>query len=59
MRMRQICFRLPEKVVETLEEIRELTSIPISDLLKILLAGYRIMRIEDGREILNSETLFA
>ena len=58
MRLKQICMRLPEKIIRKLEEIRELTNIPISDQIKLLIAGYKITRIDDGKDILSSESLF-
>lgn len=55
--MRQICIRLQEYVIKRLEQVRELTGMPVSEQINLLLKGYRIVRIDDGSEVL-STTLF-
>jgi hypothetical protein len=58
LRLTQICVTLPEKVVKKMEEFRDLTNFPISDQIKVLLAGYRVVRISDGREVLGPKALY-
>mgnify|MGYP001577336344 CR=1 FL=1 len=55
--MRSICIRLSECIIKRLEQIREMTGMPVSGQINLILSGYRIVRIDDGSEVL-STTLF-
>lgn len=57
VKTRQVCFRLPMPMIEKMERIRELLNLPIGDQIKLLLAGYRIIRISNGEEVLGPNTL--